>query len=81
MKRALSETLIELAHAVMPSDGPEAAVIRVTSVEMDLPVEVTIRRSIEGVEFLADLPSWRLTTVFDAPKSRMRVLWTEGTSL
>jgi hypothetical protein len=64
----------------MPGDGVEAQVIRVTSVEMDLPVEVSLRRSIEGIEFVADLPSWRLTTVFDAPKSRMRVLWSEGSA-
>ena len=77
-KRPLWETLVDLAHAVMPADGLEAEMIRVTSVEMNLPVEVTVRQSIAGIEFLADMPVWRMSTFFDAPKSRMTILWAEG---
>jgi hypothetical protein len=74
MRRPLWETLVELVEAVRPA--PEAAEgITVRSVRMDLPIEVQVRQAADGPELLADLPSWRWSTVFDRQRGRLRLYY------
>jgi ribosomal protein S7 len=75
MRRALWETLTDAVTSVTPQ---ETETVRVTSVFFDLPIEVTLRRQDTEMEFLADLPRWRLRTDFDEPKGRLQILATEA---
>lgn len=70
MRRPLWETLAEVLGAV---SSAEEAGIRVTSLLLELPVELQLRRSPGSTELLACLPRWRWTTVFDPPSSRLRL--------
>jgi len=72
MLRPLSEMLLELATGLTGTDvgGPALAVSRL---ELDLPIEVSVRPAEPVPELLADLPRWRWSTPFDQVPSRMRV--------
>jgi hypothetical protein len=72
MRRPLWETLLELVDAVRPA-GAGAAGVRVTGLSVDVPLEVTLHRTADGVELLANLPRWRWETDFDQRGGRMRV--------
>ncbi|HEY3063443.1 MAG TPA: hypothetical protein VGL99_31110 [Chloroflexota bacterium] len=76
MQRVLWQTLIELADAARPV-GRAADQLRVTSLTLDLPIELAMARSSTGIEILADLPRWRWPTDFDPPLGRLRVVLTQ----
>jgi hypothetical protein len=76
MRRALWEMLCDAIGSVSPQ-GAEADLLRVTRVFLDLPVEVTLRGKGDDLEVLADVPRWRLATVFDEPKGRLQILAVE----
>ncbi len=71
MQRAFWETLVDMAEAVTPT--AEEIGIRVTSLELDVPIQVQLRQSHGEIEFLADVPRWRWRTDFDVRPCRMRV--------
>lgn len=73
MRRELWETISDLVGSVMPDDSA-AELLRVSSVSLDVPIEVTFRRGEEGVLMLADLPRWRWTTAFDEKRGRLKLL-------
>jgi hypothetical protein len=80
MQRPFWETLVEMAEAVAPTTAETG--IRVTSLHLDVPIQVQIRQSHGGeLEFLADVPQWRWTTEFDLRPCRMRLTLTESESL
>jgi hypothetical protein len=76
MRRALWETVTELIAAVYPDEA--AASIRVTQLDVDLPIEMMLRETAAGVEILADLPQWRWATAFDERRGRIRLRLCEG---
>jgi hypothetical protein len=76
MQRAFWETLVDMAEAVAPTAGE--AGIRVTSLELDVPIQVQLRQSHGEMEFLADVPRWRWTSDFDLRPCRMRVTLAEA---
>jgi hypothetical protein len=70
MRRALWETLANLAEAVQPAAG---AGLRVHAVHLDLPIEVALVRTGADWDLLADLPRWRWRGGFDEQPSRLRL--------
>jgi hypothetical protein len=77
--RPLSEMLSEVLGGVQTADA-EVPLVRIRSVELSLPVEVSLRE-LDGEETLiADLPVWRWRTYFDQPVSKLSILWEEQAS-
>jgi hypothetical protein len=79
MRRTLAETLVDLVDAIRTPGEP--AVLRVTSVTLDLPIQVSLRQTGTELEFLADVPRWRWITVFDEPLGRLQFYCEEGAGL
>lgn len=81
MRPELWETVVDLVGSAMPDDEAQN-VVRVTSIWLDVPIEVTMRsgaRTSEEVKVLAHLPRWRWTTVFDDQRGRLKLFcrWVE----
>jgi len=70
MRRALWETIVELAESVQPRGGAES-LVRVTGLNIALPVEVVFRMTGHELELLADVPRSRWRGGFDEMPSRM----------
>jgi hypothetical protein len=66
----LAETLTDVLAGVLPAAAPGAPV-RITSLVVDLPLEVMLARGDGAPELLANLPRWRWTTDFDARPGRL----------
>jgi hypothetical protein len=76
VRRALWETLAELVEAAGPDQ--DAGALRITGVDLDLPVEVRARPADDGWELLGDLPRWRWRGGFDERPARLRLRCVEG---
>lgn len=74
-RRALSDTLVEVIDGIGLSPGPG---LRTTSIELTLPVEVSLEERNGEQTFLADMPRFVYRTAFDLAPSRLTVLWAEG---
>jgi hypothetical protein len=72
MQRALWELLVDRAGGAGDPDGP--VWIRVSRLDFDLPLEVTLQRDSPELELRADLPCWRWPTDFDQPRSRLHIV-------
>lgn len=68
-RRTMGAMLGEIAEGVLSAAAGSA--VRATRVELDLPLEVVWT----GGEFIADLPRLVTRTAFDAPPSRLRLVW------
>ena len=79
MPRPFWETLVDMAESVVPTASETG--IRVTSLHLDVPIQVQLREAHGEMEFLADVPRWRWTTDFDLRPCRMRVTLTESETL
>jgi hypothetical protein len=85
-RRQLADTLIDMVDGM--AFAPAGMGLRVTSIEMTLPVEVSMAAGSEQagalpgqrVEplFLADLPQSVYRTAFDYQPSKLTVIWAEG---
>ena len=75
-RRALSDMLIDIANGVLGLAPPKG--LRATGLEVTLPVEVEVVRTLAGPEFRADLPRFVTRTLFDKPPSRLTVRWADG---
>jgi hypothetical protein len=71
MRRALSETLIEIVSAMGVTSSAQSS-LKVSDFMMDLPLEITVPTRESG-DVLADVPRWRWPTDFDAPLSRLKI--------
>jgi hypothetical protein len=69
-RRALSDVVTELATSVQPEPAAKD-LIRVTGLDLDLPVEIELIRQDGELLLLADLPRWRWRSVFDRGPSRL----------
>jgi hypothetical protein len=76
MRRAFWEVLVDMAESVGPT-ASEAG-IRITTLEIEAPLEIQLRQSGSEMQFLADVPRWRWRTDFDEKPCRMRVVMSEG---
>jgi hypothetical protein len=63
--------LAELAGSLLGLSADQN-LVRATSVELTLPVNVKVTVSEEGLIFCADVPSWRWRTDWDPPFGRLR---------
>lgn len=74
-RRPLAETLVEVVDGIRLNPGPG---LRATSIEVTLPVEISVEQRAGEPVFLADLPRFVYRTAFDARPSRLTVTWAEG---
>lgn len=74
-RRALGETLVEVIDGIGLRPGPG---LRTTSIELSLPVEVSLEERAGEQVFLADMPRFVYRTAFDAAPSRLKVIWEES---
>lgn len=74
-RRALSETLVDIADGVLALAAPPG--LRARSLEVTLPVEVEMAADGED-RFRAELLRFVTRTAFDKPPSRMTVRWAEA---
>ncbi len=73
-RRSLSATLIDVVDGIGLRSVPG---LRATSIEVTLPVEVSIEQQEGEQVFLADVPRFIYRTAFDLAPSRLTVLWQE----
>lgn len=76
MRTTLSDFLLEIIGAVLPED--DAA--RVTGLDLDLPIEISLELDATGARpvIAAGPPRWRWTTEFDSRPGRLHVSLTTG---
>jgi hypothetical protein len=53
--------------------GAGQRIVRATSVELTLPIDVKFNRSHEGLILCADVPAWRWRTDWDPPLGQLRL--------
>jgi hypothetical protein len=76
VRPTLSATLVELLEVFVPPDPS----LRVTRLELDLPLEVAFELDGAGRPvLLAGPPRWRWVTVFDSRPGRLQVALRGGT--
>ncbi|MGH7451622.1 MAG: hypothetical protein ACRENG_09780 [bacterium] len=76
IRRPLAETMIDLVSAAAPV-GEAEPILRITSLAIDVPIEVRLRRIAGELELLADVPSWRWQTGMEEPRSCLKICWEE----
>ena len=74
-RRALSDTLVDVVDGIGIAPVPG---MRATSIEVTLPVEISMEEQAGEPVFLADLPRFIYRTAFDHVPSTLTVLWQEG---
>ena len=70
--RPLGDMLTDVAGSLLDLRADQS-VVRVTSVELTLPVDVKLNRSDERLIFCADVPAWRWRTDWDPPFGQLRL--------
>jgi hypothetical protein len=70
MRRALWETVVDLVGAAGPDDRT-SALLRVTSLDVAVPIEVVLHPTGDGPELLGDLPRWRWRGGLDEEPGRL----------
>jgi hypothetical protein len=68
--------LTEVAGSLLDL-GSEQSVVRATSIELTLPIDVKMRHSKEGLIFCADVPAWRWRTYWDPPFGQLQLVLEE----
>jgi hypothetical protein len=71
--RPLGDTLMDIAGSLQNLSADDRQVVRATSVELSLPMEVKLRRFQNALVFCGDVPSWRWQTDWDAPYGQLRL--------
>ena len=72
-RRPLSALLGEVAQGAL--DGAADTPVRITDIEVDLPIELRLSHRESGAELLGDVPLFLTRTLFDPPVSRLAVRW------
>lgn len=70
--RPLGEMLTDIGGSLLELTAAEQQIVRATSIEMTLPIDVKLRRSQNTLVFCADVPSWRWQTDWDPPFGQLR---------
>lgn len=70
MRRPLGEVVRELAESVEP-DPVRQAGLRVSRLDVQLPIEIELRHDAGELTVLADLPRWRWRSFFDREPGRL----------
>lgn len=69
---------MDVVGSLLNLGAGQQPVVRATSVELTLPVEVRIRHSRDGLVFCADVPAWRWRTDWDPPFGQLRLTLEEA---
>lgn len=77
-RRELWETITEIVGALTVPDA-ESIGLRVTDVDINLPVEVVLAPTDVGFKVYVDVPAWRTETGIQHQKGRLRIRLTEET--
>jgi hypothetical protein len=77
--RPLNEMLSDVFDALLAGQGAPGRVTA-RSLELKLPVEVSLREAGGEQAFIADVPVWRWRTDFDVEPGRLHVVWETVTS-
>lgn len=73
-RRPLGETLGEIAGSALGLRGGELrGGVRVTSIDLDLPLDLRLGSDADGPVLIGDLPLFRLRTAFDTEPARLVV--------
>ena len=72
--RPLSEMLSDVFEAMLVGRGAPAHVTT-RSLELKLPIEVSLRHIGGEQAFIADVPVWRWRTDFDQEPGRLHITW------
>ena len=70
--RPLGDMLTDVAGSLLNLSAGQQ-VVRATTVELTLPLDVKFRRVDGTLVFCGDVPAWRWRTDFDSPFSRLHV--------
>ena len=70
--RPFGDMLMDLAGSLLNLNA-EQDIVRATSVEMTLPVEVRLRCSNQQLILCADVSAWRWQTGFDLPFGQVKL--------
>ena len=76
-RRPLGEVIVELSESLATEHVPPS-LFRVTTLAVDVPIEVALERSGSDIVFVADAPRWRWRSVFDRTPGRMTLHLGEG---
>lgn len=74
-RRALADLLIDVADGIF--DAVVLPGLRVTAMQVTLPVEIQMACTSQGPEFRAELPRFVTRTSFDRLPDRLTVHWAE----
>jgi hypothetical protein len=77
MKRPFADTLLDLVEGIL-RPAQDAPPVAVTSLRLDVPMEVRLGIRDGEWEFLADVPQWRWQTGWEERRGRLRVNWSAG---
>jgi hypothetical protein len=70
--RPLGDMLTDVAGSLLDLRADQS-VVRATSIELTLPIDVKFKRSHEELIFCADVPVWRWRTDWDPPFGQLRL--------
>jgi hypothetical protein len=74
-RRLLGQTLGEIAGDALDAGREAATIVRVTMLELDLPLDIRVAIDADGPVLVGDVPLFRLRTAFDPPPAQLRVRW------
>jgi hypothetical protein len=69
-RRELWQTVIDIVEALTPTNA-DALGVRITDVEINLPVEIVLRTTEVGFRVLIDAPVWRQQAGIELQKGRL----------
>ena len=72
-RRLMGEMLSEIASGALDLTPPAAALVRVTSLELDLPIDLRLALDGQVPMLVGDVPLFHWRTDFDPPPARLRV--------
>lgn len=70
--RPLGDMLSDVAGSLLDL-GAKQTMVRATSVELSLPINVRFSHSTTGLILCADVPAWRWRTDFDPPLGQLHL--------
>lgn len=74
-RRLLGQTLGEIAGDALDAGREAVRLVRVTTLELELPLDIRIAIDPDGPVLVGDVPLFRLRTAFDPPPAQLRVRW------
>lgn len=70
-RRPLGETLGEIAGSALGMNS--GALVQITSIDLDLPLDLRLGEDADGPVLVGDVPLFRMRTDFDTEPSRLKI--------